>query len=98
MLLERFDVFLFDLDGVVYLGDELLPHARESLARLRSAGKTVLFLTNDPRPTRGRSTVSQTRRRSPPAGDLRFGVGYGEIPRTKWRTFHLRRREPRASF
>ena len=51
MLLERFDVFLFDLDGVVYLGDEPLPHARESLARLRSAGKTVLFLTNDPRPT-----------------------------------------------
>jgi len=52
MLLERFDVFLFDLDGVVYLGDELLPHARESLARLRSVGKMVLFLTNDPRPTR----------------------------------------------
>jgi HAD superfamily hydrolase (TIGR01450 family) len=52
MLVERFDVFLFDLDGVVYLGDEPLPHARESLARLRSAGKTVLFLTNDPRPTR----------------------------------------------
>ena len=52
MLLEQFDVFLFDLDGVVYLGDELLPHARESLARLRSAGKTVLFLTNDPRSTR----------------------------------------------
>ena len=46
MLLERFDVFLFDLDGVVYLGDELLPHAKESLARLRSVGKTVLFLTN----------------------------------------------------
>ncbi|MBV9454317.1 MAG: HAD-IIA family hydrolase [Rubrobacter sp.] len=52
MLVERFDVFLFDLDGVVYLGDEPLPHARESLARLRSAGKAVLFLTNDPRPTR----------------------------------------------
>ncbi|HKH38599.1 MAG TPA: hypothetical protein VKA82_15690 [Rubrobacter sp.] len=25
MLVERFDAFLFDLDGVVYLGEESLP-------------------------------------------------------------------------
>jgi HAD superfamily hydrolase (TIGR01450 family) len=52
MLAERFDAFLFDLDGVVYLGDELLPGSREALVRLREAGKEVRFLTNDPRPTR----------------------------------------------
>ncbi len=51
MLGEQFDAFLFDLDGTVYIGDELLPHARESLLCLRSTGKTVGFLTNDPRPT-----------------------------------------------
>jgi ribonucleotide monophosphatase NagD (HAD superfamily) len=78
MLVERFDVFLLDLDGVVYLGDELLPHARESLARLRSVGKTVLFLTNDP--IRGGPTVDQAGHRGQPAGDLRFGVSYGEVP------------------
>ena len=52
MIAERFDAFLFDLDGVVYLGDELLPGSDEALARLREAGKEVRFLTNDPRPTR----------------------------------------------
>lgn len=51
VLAEQFDAFLFDLDGVVYLGDEPLPRARESLARLREAGREVRFLTNDPRPT-----------------------------------------------
>ena len=38
---ERVDAFLFDLDGVVYVGDEPLPGAVESLARLREAGKQV---------------------------------------------------------
>jgi ribonucleotide monophosphatase NagD (HAD superfamily) len=45
ILAERFDAFLLDLDGVVYLGDEPLPGSRE-------AGKKLRFLTNDPRPTR----------------------------------------------
>ena len=52
MLAERFDAFLLDLDGVVYLGDELLPGSKEALIRLRETGKEVRFLTNDPRPTR----------------------------------------------
>jgi HAD superfamily hydrolase (TIGR01450 family) len=52
MLAERFDAFFLDLDGVVYLGDEPLPGAREALARLRRAGKEIRFLTNHPRPTR----------------------------------------------
>lgn len=51
---ERFDAFLLDLDGVVYVGDEPLPGAAQSLAKLRAAGKQVRFLTNNPRPTRGR--------------------------------------------
>ncbi len=52
---DRFEAFLFDLDGVVvYLGNEPLPGAKESLARLRAAGKQVRFLTNNPRPTRKR--------------------------------------------
>ncbi len=51
---EHFDAFLFDLDGVVYLGDEPLPGSEESLARLRATGKQVRFLTNNPHPTRDR--------------------------------------------
>jgi len=52
VIAERFDTYLLDLDGVVYLGDQLLPGARSSLRRLRRMGKTLRFLTNDPRPTR----------------------------------------------
>ena len=52
MLAEQFDAFLLDLDGVVYIGAELLPGAAEALGRLRAAGKAIRFLTNDPRPTR----------------------------------------------
>lgn len=43
---------LLDLDGVVYVGGQLLPGAVEALCRLRRMGKTLRFLTNDPRPTR----------------------------------------------
>ncbi len=56
MLAERFDAFLFDLDGTVYLRDEVLPEARESLIQLRRDEKEVRFLTNDPRPTRAEVT------------------------------------------
>jgi HAD superfamily hydrolase (TIGR01450 family) len=52
MLSEAFDVFLVDLDGVVYVGERPLPHAASALARLRASGRTVRFVTNDPRPTR----------------------------------------------
>lgn len=48
----RFDAFLLDLDGVVYVGEEPLPNAVESLVRLREAGKQLRFLTNNPRLTR----------------------------------------------
>lgn len=51
-IIDQFDTFLLDLDGVVYLGDSLLPGASRSLQRLRERDKTLRFLTNDPRPTR----------------------------------------------
>ena len=56
MLADQFDAFLFDLDGTLYHGSEIFPHVRESLCRLRSAGKIVHFVTNDPRSTRGEVT------------------------------------------
>lgn len=52
MLAQSFDVFLFDLDGVIYLGNDPLPGAPGALTCLREMGKTLRFLTNDPRPTR----------------------------------------------
>ncbi|MEX5270253.1 NUDIX domain-containing protein [Kocuria sabuli] len=52
MLVDQFDVFLINLDGVVYRGDGPHPEVRKSLDRLRRRGRLIRFLTNDPRPTR----------------------------------------------
>ena len=42
-----FDGYVFDLDGTVYLGDELLPEARETLDELKQRS-SVVYLTNKP--------------------------------------------------
>jgi HAD superfamily hydrolase (TIGR01450 family) len=46
-LADRFDGFLFDLDGVVWRGEEAIPGAAQTIARLREQGKRVVFLTNN---------------------------------------------------
>ena len=40
--------YIFDLDGTIYLGNELLPGVAAMLAGLRAAGARVLFLSNNP--------------------------------------------------
>jgi HAD superfamily hydrolase (TIGR01450 family) len=40
--------YVVDLDGTVYLGDNPLPGAVETLARIRAAGSKLVFLTNNP--------------------------------------------------
>ena len=46
-------LFLFDIDGTLAVGDELLPGARELLAEIERRGGTSLFITNNS--TRSRS-------------------------------------------
>ncbi|MDD3946489.1 MAG: HAD-IIA family hydrolase [Clostridia bacterium] len=41
------EVFLFDLDGTVYLGNKPIGDAVETLKKLTEAGKKVFFLTNN---------------------------------------------------
>jgi len=45
---REYDVYTFDLDGTIYLGDGLLPGARETVEALRDRGKVVRFLSNNP--------------------------------------------------
>ena len=52
MIVDEFDVFLFDLDGVIYIGNDPLPEAVKSLKFLRRNKKTIRFLTNNPCTTR----------------------------------------------
>jgi len=46
---QRYDQFILDLDGCVWVGDEPTPRAVEAIAALREAGKDVAYATNDPR-------------------------------------------------
>jgi HAD superfamily hydrolase (TIGR01450 family) len=48
-VLDRYDHVLLDLDGCVWVGEQPTPGAPEAIAELRAAGKSLAFLTNDPR-------------------------------------------------
>jgi len=58
VIADQFDVFLLDLDGVLYLSDEPIPGAIDAVQRLLARGKTIRVLTNNPRLSR---TVLQQR-------------------------------------
>jgi 4-nitrophenyl phosphatase len=47
MLADAYDCLLFDLDGVLYRGEEPVPAAPPTMAELRRAGARPVFLTNN---------------------------------------------------
>lgn len=50
--MEEIKLLIFDLDGVIYRGNSLLPGAREVIENLRQQGKSLAFLTNNSTQTR----------------------------------------------
>ncbi|GAA5928737.1 uncharacterized protein JCM15063_003954 [Sporobolomyces koalae] len=46
-LVDRYDNFLFDCDGVIWEGDEIIGQSRETLEYLRQRGKRIFFVTNN---------------------------------------------------
>lgn len=46
-LAQRYDAALCDLDGVLYLGDEPVAHAAQSVAAARAAGMRFAYVTNN---------------------------------------------------
>lgn len=46
-LIDGFDVALFDLDGVVYLGPDPVPGVPEALAQLSRRGTGLMYVTNN---------------------------------------------------
>ena len=46
-LADEFDGLLVDLDGVVWIGRELVPGAVEALTALLAGGKEIVFVTNN---------------------------------------------------
>lgn len=56
-LAPRYDVLLCDVWGVVHNGEVAFPAACDALMQARAAGKTVVYITNAPRP--GESVMRQ---------------------------------------
>jgi NagD protein len=52
-----YSAYIFDQDGTIYLGDQLLPGAASTIAALRAAGKRTIFLSNNPTKTRQQYAV-----------------------------------------
>jgi HAD superfamily hydrolase (TIGR01450 family) len=57
-LADRYDGFLVDLDGVVWIGRDPVPGAVETLRRLLEQGRELVFVTNNP----GRAASSYVER------------------------------------
>ncbi|MGZ8718611.1 MAG: HAD-IIA family hydrolase [Aeromicrobium sp.] len=45
---RMYDGYIFDMDGTIYLGSDLLPGAYRLVVKLRELGKRVVFLSNNP--------------------------------------------------
>ncbi|SFR98681.1 HAD-superfamily subfamily IIA hydrolase, TIGR01458 [Halomicrobium zhouii] len=52
MLVDQYDAFLVDMDGVVHVGDSPVPGAVDAIQELRERGKSVRFVTNNSRARR----------------------------------------------
>lgn len=46
-LVDAYDLVMFDLDGVVYVGGEAVEGVAEHIERIRSSGRHVAFVTNN---------------------------------------------------
>jgi phosphoglycolate/pyridoxal phosphate phosphatase family enzyme len=53
--------YLFDLDGTIYLGEKLILGARETINRLKSLSKKIVYLSNKPLQPRGDYAAKLTR-------------------------------------
>ena len=46
-LLRRIKLYLFDMDGTLYQGDQLYPFTIDLLNKLKETGRKYLFMTNN---------------------------------------------------
>src|SRR4030042_5594463 len=57
----NFSGYIFDLDGTIYRGEKLIPGARETIEKLKSLAKKILYLSNKPLQTREDYATKLTR-------------------------------------
>lgn len=96
--LDRFDVFLFDCDGVLWSGDHLFPGTVETLELLRSKGKQTIFVTNNSTKSRAEYRKKLTGLGIPCTVEEIFGSAYSsavyisrilQLPANKKKVFIL---------
>lgn len=46
-MFSKYNLFLFDMDGTLYLGNQLYDFTKELLTKIREKGKRYLFMTNN---------------------------------------------------
>ncbi len=46
-ILRNYSGFILDLDGVIYLGNQLVPHSKKYVERINQLGMKYVFVTND---------------------------------------------------
>lgn len=56
MLVDEFKGFIFDLDGVIYLGNQIVDGAPKVIEELQNKGKKVMYFTNNSSRTRAEVT------------------------------------------
>lgn len=45
-MINKYNSFIFDLDGTVYRGENIIPNADKTINHLKQLGKNVLFISN----------------------------------------------------
>ena len=45
--LKSIRVFVLDMDGTIYLGDNVLPGSREFISQIKKSGRQILYFTNN---------------------------------------------------
>lgn len=78
-LASDYDVFLCDVWGVVHNGEVSFPDACDALMRVRAMGKTVVFITNAPRP--GEAVIRQIAHLHVPTEAYDAIVSSGDVTR-----------------
>ena len=64
--LKSCELFLFDMDGTLYLGDEVFPGAIELMEDLPRLGKRYIYLTNNSSESSGENSISCRDKSFPP--------------------------------
>ena len=45
-MVNKYEAFIFDLDGTIYRGTKIIPGAKETVNRLKELGKKIIFVSN----------------------------------------------------